>query len=655
MAIPENLTKEDLIQAADKIIEEGIPRNAHSSTYDVFYNNKFLPPKLVVSYANLFRNGSELDRNTFEGGIDTECFKLLESNGFTIYKKDQIYPILIKFLKQAEVGDLKISEYPKQIKGLACEVSFGQGNQARIPWISLLLPPNKTSDGIYPVYLLYKKIAKLFLAYGISETNPPSLNWNLDGVLTIKEYFKKENLIKPDRYGSSMIYKIYEISNLPSAKELDNDLNQIIEIYKTAISMPPDPDGQKPFSIEQFIGDVYKSGLLYNKKLIFRFISSLYTKPFVILTGLSGSGKTKLAHTFAEWICENKQQYSIIPVGADWSNREPLLGYPNGLENTSYILPESGALQLIIKASQQENQNKPFFLILDEMNLSHVERYFADFLSIMETGKTIKLYDGEPRKGKMDGIGEIEIVKEISWPKNLFIVGTVNIDETTYMFSPKVLDRANVIEFRVSSEGMSEFLRNKNKINLQKLHSEDDCDKPGLGSSMAADFLEQAGRKPYSESASNALESFFPLLQKAGAEFGYRSANEISILVGVLEEITKGEEYWDKDNKNPIFKEDFIDIAIMQKLLPKLHGSRTKLISVLAKLGYLCIADNMKRYVPEKDKDNKNLIKDFLDNDPEELLTTENGLSIQYRISFEKIKRMYKNVLANGFTSYAEA
>jgi 5-methylcytosine-specific restriction enzyme B len=653
MRLPVNITKEDLIKASDKIVIEGIPKNAHSSTYDVFYKNKLLPPKLVVSYANKFRNGAELDRNTFEGGIETECFRLLEGNGFKIYRKNEIFPILLKFLRQSELGDLKISEYPKEIKGLKFEVSFGKGNQAHIPWISLLLSPNKTSKGIYPVYLLYKKIAKLILAYGISEENPPNFNWNLNETQTIKDYFKKENLGKPERYGSSMISKIYDINALPSVEELENDLNQIIEKYKKVLDVPLNKGTiSDPFSILSFTEKLNNSGLVFSNILITRFISSLLAKPFVILTGLSGSGKTKLAQAFAEWICENKQQYAIIPVGADWSNREPLLGYPNGLENTSYILPESGALQLIIKASQEKNQNKPFFLILDEMNLSHVERYFADFLSIMETGKTITLYYGET---KMVNGGKDEIKNEILWPKNLFIVGTVNIDETTYMFSPKVLDRANVIEFRVSSEGMSEFLKNNKQINLKKLHIDEDCDKPGLGTSMGEDFLKISGLKPCSETARNALESFFPLLQKAGSEFGYRSANEISILVGVLEEITKGEKYWDKDNNNPIRKEDFIDIAIMQKLLPKLHGSRTKLVSVLAQLGYLCISDNMKRYGLEKDKDNKNFIKDFLDNDPEELLTTENGLSIQYRISFEKIKRMYKNVLANGFTSYAEA
>ncbi|MBL0267675.1 MAG: hypothetical protein IPP99_03105 [Chitinophagaceae bacterium] len=121
-----------------------------------------------------------------------------------------------------------------------------------------------------------------------------------------------------------------------------------------------------------------------------RLVASLLTKPFVILSGLSGSGKTKLAQNFVKWICQDPSQYCIIPVGADWTNREPLLGYPNALKPEEYVKPESGVLDLIMRASEQTDL--PHFLILDEMNLSHVERYFADFLSTMESQESIPLY-----------------------------------------------------------------------------------------------------------------------------------------------------------------------------------------------------------------------------------------------------------------------
>src|SRR5690554_557988 len=230
------------------------------------------------------------------------------------------------------------------------------------------------------------------------------------------------------------------------------------------------------FDINSFNESVVESGLVFSETLVTRFVASLQTRPFVFLTGLSGSGKTKIAQSFVKWICEDENQYKIIPVGADWTNREPLLGYPNGLNSKEYITPDSGALNVIIEASN--NTHKPYFLILDEMNLSHVERYFADFLSVMESDDKIHLYSGVQRKDLKGN----DISPEIFWSKNLFIIGTVNIDETTYMFSPKVLDRANTIEFRVDEANIKSFFDLPSKIDLSVLESK--------GASMAKSFLE---------------------------------------------------------------------------------------------------------------------------------------------------------------------
>lgn len=380
--------------------------------------------------------------------------------------------------------------------------------------------------------------------------------------------------------------------------------------------------GEK-FDFSRFANEATASGLIFSNQLIQRFISSLCTKPFLILSGLSGSGKTKLAQAFVQWICENETQYKIIPVGADWTNRESLLGYPNGLDEKTYVTPDSGALQLIIEASKVENQNKPYFMILDEMNLSHVERYFADFLSIMESGDSIKLYTGSDRK---DSEGII-IPKEIYWPKNLFIIGTVNIDETTYMFSPKVLDRANTIEFRLTENDLQDFIASDIKLNMDILTAQG----ANMGESFMAIALQETDKNL--KAIEPDLRLFFSELKKSGAEFGYRTASEIGRLMYMLNELGEA-------------GDNLLDIAIMQKLLPKLHGSRNKLTKVLPILGGFCLLDNSKIKEDYLDKFMSNKLTEAeLKSDP----------NIKYKISFEKICRMYKNAIENGFASYAEA
>ena len=524
---------------------------------------------------------------------------------------------LSEFLRQAKTQELKTKHYKKEYLGTEVRVSFGQGNVARIPWISFLKKPNTTSNGIYPVYLYYKEYKLLILAYGVSETNKPNLFWSIKDKKSINEYFSSVYGVAPDRYGTSFIFKIYDLKEDLIKKDMNSDLNSIIEEYKVVVSnsIPSEVDPEETsFLINEFSTSCLNAGLSYSSRLLRQFASSLLTKPFVILTGLSGSGKTKLAQSFVQWICQDESQYRIIPVGADWTNREPLLGYPNALKPEEYVKPDNGALDLIIEAST--HPDLPYFLILDEMNLSHVERYFADFLSVMESKEAIPLHAEEMLE---NGVPPSLVV-----PPNLFIIGTVNIDETTNMFSPKVLDRANTIEFRISSEEMEGFLENIKELNMDALNTK--------GASMAKSFLELSAQKKFAstdiELINKALVRFFEELKKTGAEFGYRSATEILRLINQLTVLD------DKMSTN-----EKIDIAIIQKLLPKLHGSRRKLCPVLATLGTFCMDSkvNIEKEVFEKDNFN------FEDS------------NVLYPLSLEKIARMYKGAIDNGFASFAEA
>ncbi|MCD7936990.1 MAG: hypothetical protein LUG98_09040, partial [Tannerellaceae bacterium] len=198
----------------------------------------------------------------------------------------------------------------------------------------------------------------------------------------------------------------------------------------------------------------------------------------------------------------------------------------------------------------------------------------------------------------------------------------INVDETTYMFSPKVLDRANVIEFRVTNNEMDSFLSSFNKIDKNAAN--------GLGAHLAASFVRIAQRTIEEETADTLkkeLAKFFNKLKIVSAEFGYRTATEIKRFYAIASSL---ETKWDDDN--------IMDKIIIQKLLPKLHGSRKKIVPVLEALWELC---------QKQSDDITKLDSEFSYDDFDSIC--------KYPLSGEKIWRMYKNACENGFTSFAEA
>lgn len=362
--------------------------------------------------------------------------------------------------------------------------------------------------------------------------------------------------------------------------------------------------------------------IIFTRKIQLCFLSSLGSKRFTILTGLAGSGKTKLAQAFTQWICpavgkgKENPYYALVPVGADWMGNENILGYPNGLRPGEYIAKP--ALELILHA--EKHPDTPHFLILDEMNLSHVERYFADILSAIESSAPIPLHRETAMKA-----GELEVPPSVALPANLFIIGTVNVDETTYMFSPKVLDRANVIEFRMDKDDLATFLNAPKAPNLDALN--------GLGKDYGAAFVKEASNKDHTVPAevkdkfADEFALLFELLQKHNAEFGYRVAYEAARFMHFYKELGGAPEGW--------FNEA-MDAVIVQKLLPKLHGSRSKLEGLLEALAWLC-ADGTTHG----------------DTDPEQVrkAVTEP----RYPLSFEKVMRMWEKLVRDQFVSFAEA
>jgi hypothetical protein len=333
--------------------------------------------------------------------------------------------------------------------------------------------------------------------------------------------------------------------------------------------------------------------------------------------------------------------HAIVPVGADWTGNENILGYPDGLLANSYVTKP--ALDLILHAA--DHGDVPHFLVLDEMNLSHIERYFADILSIIESDEGLDLYSGDmtkPETWRKTTAGKPVPPRLKQLPENLFIIGTVNVDETTYMFSPKVLDRANVIEFRLDPEDLQGFLSSPSKPDLAKLD--------GKGVIFGKAFVE-AAKKPVDIPADvkavydSEMLMFFKTLQDYGAEFGYRTAYETARFVHyykLLGNHADGDTTW--------FHGAF-DCVILQKMLPKLHGSRAKLGPILKTLWFLCVNESAVRGSNAIETAKNAASSTDKQNEP----SIDVPAWAPYPLSAEKIGRMWRLLIENGFASFAEA
>jgi hypothetical protein len=425
------------------------------------------------------------------------------------------------------------------------------------------------------------------------------------------------HLIKPIAdFGKGIIQEYYS-ENLPELAPPIIDSAKLTELVA---------------SLDRALGSV-EVGVHAKVELIHRLASCLLSKRFLIATGLAGSGKTKLAQAFARWLSTSDGCYEVVPVGADWTGNENVLGYPNGLNKETYV--SKPCLDLVIHA--KANADIPHFLILDEMNLSHVERYFADILSVIESEQTIRLYDGADRNTNGSAMPS-----SIELPKNLFIIGTVNVDETTYMFSPKVLDRANVIEFRMEADELESFLSNPAKPDPSKLD--------GKGASFGKAFVDaskSAVDVPANVKPAYAAEMllFFKALQAHGAEFGYRTAHEAARFIHFYKLLGKH-----ADDETTWFPKAF-DCVVFQKLLPKLHGSRAKLGPLLKVLWFLCVNDAAGRGADALKA--AEAAARSTDKTTEPLAEAAEGAP--YPLSAAKIGRMWRLLRDNGFASFAEA
>ena len=264
----------------------------------------------------------------------------------------------------------------------------------------------------------------------------------------------------------------------------------------------------------------------------------------------------------------------VVPVKPDWTDNRGLLGYFNPLiksyAQTPLLLLLLDARDEVARAEQDGREPSPYFVILDEMNLARVEHYFSDFLSALESGEPIHLHDHlDIEDGETEDA--MAIPRQLHIPENVFFTGTVNVDETTYMFSPKVLDRAFTIEL--------------NEVDLVTLGAKPSMLARSFSLTRSGGSLD-AKRKPSTEdwiafgslcegSLKQCVIDLQALLQEEDRPFGYRVAVEIARFVVLANEQTDGSEdsLWAA-----------LDLALLEKILPKFHGTQQELEPVLSRI-----------------------------------------------------------------------
>ena len=317
------------------------------------------------------------------------------------------------------------------------------------------------------------------------------------------------------------------------------------------------------------------------------YITAIKSKPFLLLAGISGTGKSRIVRELAracwdvdseEYKAHKPKNFEMVQVKPNWHDSSELIGYVSRIDGVRYVV--GPFLKFMVKAIQ--DPNTPYFLCLDEMNLAPVEQYFAEFLSVVESRKVDKdgnvvtdplvdyssteeykslidqlFCDDAERKAYLTEVGG----KRLTIPQNLIVVGTVNMDETTFSFSRKVLDRAMTIE--MNEVDLKGGLTNRHE-NIGKIEFADIIGKAVEGVDV------YAAHEGVCKKAIEYLESINATLDKTPFKVAYRTRNEL--LLYVVNNLS-----WKTDDES----EDFViaralDEITCMKILTRIEGDETK-------------------------------------------------------------------------------
>jgi hypothetical protein len=308
-------------------------------------------------------------------------------------------------------------------------------------------------------------------------------------------------------------------------------------------------------AMDGVVGYIAGRGFNFQTWQLAAFVTAARTKPFVILAGISGTGKTKLPQLVAE---ATGAECRIVPVRPDWTDSSDLLGYER-LDNK--FIP-GHLLQLCLEAASCPNRQ--YFFVLDEMNIARVEYYFAEVLSAIETRIVQRgVLVSEPLSPRSpEPWGTVQL------PANVCIVGTVNMDETTHGFSRKVLDRAFVIELA--------------DVDLNRIQEIDPDVAPAQWpiENWQLPFPRLADVPDFDHDARvtasvTALTAVNEVLERGQLQVGYRVRDEIALFCVNASDCADSFVDADETVVSPL------DLCITMKVLPRIQGGGALVRQVL--------------------------------------------------------------------------
>lgn len=319
---------------------------------------------------------------------------------------------------------------------------------------------------------------------------------------------------------------------------------------------------------QRFVRFALAQGVVLRPELVRALIVGLRTKPFAVLAGVSGTGKTRvavsLARFFTEGAAPSSARVAVVPVRPDWLDSRGLLGWLNALKG---VWEDTEALRVLLHA--RDEPSEPHFIILDEMNLARVEHYLAEVLSAMESGAAMPLHGRASAIPSADGSRSIPPALRV--PSNVFFLATVNVDETTHALSPKVIDRAWTWEFTPlpPSALARSWVGDRPRVTAASADERAALLDPTSADDPVRAMVLAMGR----DGVGARVDALYEALAAHGRPFGFRVVTEVLRFVQLCERegIDAPPTWW-------------LDHAVLGKVLPALNGPRRELEPALLAL-----------------------------------------------------------------------